>query len=76
MSAIRESVASYRSAAKENPLVSRYQWLLADGLRSLAAHLELAAPVRGSKGLLRGVMSKSSVHSLSGWMTVRYTAPP
>jgi len=35
----QEAIASYRSAAKENPLVSRYQWALANGLRSWAARL-------------------------------------
>jgi serine/threonine protein kinase/tetratricopeptide (TPR) repeat protein len=35
----QESVASHRSAAKDNPMVSRYQWLLADSLRDLAAQL-------------------------------------
>ena len=39
MKCYRESIASYRSAAKENPLASRFQWLLADELRTWAAQL-------------------------------------
>ena len=37
LASYQEAVASHRSAAKDNPLVSRYQWLLADSLRTLAA---------------------------------------
>lgn len=35
----QEAIASYRTAAKENPLVSRYQEALANALRSQAARL-------------------------------------
>ena len=70
-----ESVASFRSAAKENPVASRFQWLLADELRTGPRTSALAAITNRRRPVTRS-HAKSSMHSRTELTTARCMAPP
>ena len=75
MKCYRESVASYRSTAGQNPMVSRFQWLLASELRAWAALLSSRRQYAEAKACYEE-SCEILEHSRSGSMTFRCMALP